>query len=211
MAAATFKSALNNYGRTEADREHLKRWGEHERDPVWERIAAEARQYGELPPIVDAPYSLFIGAALHARHFAESQTDPPAVQRKRNQQREQQERSDLLKLAGKINDMLRHYRACSKALRPVRVPSPRGPLPEDLVAQLSLDWLDREAHRLRQLAEKFPRVSQNGRGIRSPFASAAKAGERENAISRASWVCSCSGWSTACTNCVGILATMPLP
>jgi hypothetical protein len=153
MAAPTFKSALNNYGRTEADREHLKRWGEHERDPVWERIAADARRYGELPPIVDAPYSLFIGEALRARRFAEGEVSP-ASQRKRNQQREQQERSDLLNLAGKIDDMLRHYRACSKARSPVRVPSPKGPFREELIAKLSLDWLESEAHRLRQLAEK---------------------------------------------------------
>ena len=113
MAAPTFKSALNNYGRTEADREHLKRWGEHERDPVWERIAADARRYGELPPIVDAPYSLLIGAALRARRFAEGEVVSPALQRKRNQQREQKERSDLLELAGKGDDFLRHYQACS--------------------------------------------------------------------------------------------------
>ena len=117
MAAPTFKSALNNRLQwpwlTEADREHLKRWAEHERDPVWERIAADARRYGKLPPMVDAPYSLFIGAALRARQFAESQTDTPAVKRKREQQRGQQERSDLLKLAGKIDDFLRHYQACS--------------------------------------------------------------------------------------------------
>ena len=112
MAAPTFKSALNNRLQwpwlTEADREHLKRWAEHERDPVWERIAADARRYGELPPIVDAPYSLLIGAALRARRFAEGEVVSPALQRKRNQQREQKERSDLLKLAGKIDDFLRH-------------------------------------------------------------------------------------------------------
>ena len=157
MAAPTFKSALNNYlqrpGLTEADREHLKRWAEHERDPVWERIAADARR-GELPPIVDAPYSLFIGEALRARQFAEGEVVSPALQRKRNQQREQQERSDLLKLAGKIDDFLRHYRACSKARSPVRVPSPKGPFQEELIAKLSLNWLESEAPRLRQLAEK---------------------------------------------------------
>jgi len=154
MAAPTFKSALKYYGLTEADREHLKRWAEHERDPVWERIAADARRLGKLPPIVDAPYSLFIGAALRARQFAESQTDTPAVKRKRKQQREQQERSDLVKLSGKIDDFLRHYRACSKARSPVRVPSPKGPFREELIAKLSLDWLESEAPRLRQLAEK---------------------------------------------------------
>ena len=157
MAAPTFKSALNNYGRTEADREHLKRWGEHERDPVWEQIAADARRLGKLPPIVDAPYSLFIGAALRARDFAESQTDTPAVKRKREQQREQQERSDLLALAEKMEDVVRHRRSCRKAQHPQRVPSPTGPLPDlpqEAEAKLSLDWLTREAHRLRQVAEK---------------------------------------------------------
>ena len=157
MAAPTFKSALNNYGRTEADREHLKRWGEHERDPVWEQIAADARRLGKLPPIVDAPYSLFIGEALRARDFAESQTDTPAVKRKREQQREQQERSDLLALAEKMEDVVRHRRSCRKAQHPQRVPSPTGPLPDlpqEAEAKLSLDWLTREAHRLRQVAEK---------------------------------------------------------
>ena len=45
------------------------------------------------------PYSYFVDSALRARQFAESQTDTPDLQRKRKQQREQQERSDLLELA----------------------------------------------------------------------------------------------------------------
>ena len=176
MAAPTFKSALNNYGRTEADREHLKRWGEHERDPVWEQIAADAKRYGELPPDVDAPYSLFIGAALSARQFAEGRVVSAALQRKRNQQRAQNERSDLLKLAGKIDDMLCHYRACRKAGRLVRVPSPRGPLTEELVAQLSLDWLGREAPRLRQLAEKVSAGEPEWEGDRVPVRASRQSG-----------------------------------
>ena len=36
----------------------------------------------------------------------------------------------------------------------MRVPSPQGSFLEELIAKLSLDWLEREAHRLRQLAEK---------------------------------------------------------
>src|SRR5262245_50946929 len=113
MAVPTFKSALNNCLQwpwlTEADREHLKRWAEHERDPVWERIAADTRRHGELPTIVEGSYSLFIRTALRGRHFAQSKTDPPAVQRKRKQQREQQERSDLLALANKMKDVVGHY------------------------------------------------------------------------------------------------------
>ena len=124
---------------------------------MWEQIAADTRTYGELPTMVEGPYSSFIGSALRARQFAESQTDTPAVQRKRKLQREQQDRSDLLELADKIEDVLRHHQSCRKAQLPQRVPSPRGPLPElpqEAEARRSLDWLRREAHRLRQVAEK---------------------------------------------------------
>src|SRR5439155_429413 len=73
---------------SEADRADLDRWLDQVRDPIWEKIAAEARAYGKLAPV--DPYSIFIGSALNARQFAESQKDSPAVQRKRKQQREQQ-------------------------------------------------------------------------------------------------------------------------
>src|SRR5262245_727362 len=94
---------------------------------------------------------------LRARDFAERQTDTPAVQRKREQQREQQERSDLLALAEKMEDVVRHRQSRRKAQHPQRVPSPWGPLPDlpqEAEAKRSLDWLMREAHRLRQVAEK---------------------------------------------------------
>jgi hypothetical protein len=175
MAAPTLKSALDHYLKptklveelrylplirpslTEADRAHLGRWLEEVRDPIWEKIAADARAHGELGPVVEDPYSIFIGAALLARRFAESQTDTPAVQRKRKQQREQQDRSDLFELAEKIEDVVRLRQSCRKAQRPQRVPSPKGPLPDlpqEAEAKRSLEWLGREAHRLRQLAEK---------------------------------------------------------
>jgi hypothetical protein len=116
VAASTLKSALNYYlqrpALTEADREHLKRWLEHVRDPVWEQIAADTRRYGELPTLVQGPYSSFIGSALRARQFAEGEVISPALQRKRNQQREQQERSDLLALAHKMEEAAWHYEAC---------------------------------------------------------------------------------------------------
>ena len=160
MAASTLKSALNYYlqrpGLTVADREHLKRWLEHVRDPVWERIAANTRRYGKLPTLVQGPYSSFISSALLARRFAESETDSPTLQRKRKQQRDQKERSDLLALANKMEEVVRHYQACKKAHDRRPVPSPSGPLPptpEELVTELSLDWLRRKAHKLRQLAE----------------------------------------------------------
>jgi hypothetical protein len=161
MAAFTLRSVLNHYLQradlTEADRAHLKRWLEDVRDPAWEKLAAYIRRCGELPPVVEGPYSIFIGSALRARQFAESQKDSPAVQRKLKQQHEQQEHSDLLALAEKIEDVVRHRQSCRKAQHPQRVPSPTGPLPDlpqEAEAKRSLEWLRREAHRLRQVAEK---------------------------------------------------------
>jgi hypothetical protein len=160
MAAPTLRSALNYYlkrpGLTEDDQAHLKRWLDEPRDPIWERLAADTRRHGELPPLVEGPYSSFIGSALRARQFAESQTETPAVQRKRKQQRERQDRSDLLALANKMEEVVRHYQACKKAHERRPIPSPSGPLPppEESETELSLDWLRRKAHKLRELAEE---------------------------------------------------------
>jgi hypothetical protein len=161
MAPSTLRSALNyclqRPDLTEADRAHLERWLEEVGDPVWEQLAADTRRYGELPAFVEGPYSIFIGSALRARQFAESQNDSPAVQRKLKQQHEQQESSDLLELAEKIDDVVRHRQSCRKAQHPQRVPSPTGPLPDlpqEAEAKRSLEWLRREADRIRQVAEK---------------------------------------------------------
>ena len=161
MAVPTLGSALRyhlqQHKLSEGDRGHLKRWLNEVDNPVWGQLAADTRKYGEMPTFVEGPYSAFISSALRARDFAESQTDTPAVKRKREQQREQQERSDLLALAEKMEDVVRHRRSCRKAQHPQRVPSPTGPLPDlpqEAEAKLSLDWLTREAHRLRQVAEK---------------------------------------------------------
>jgi hypothetical protein len=175
VAAPTLKSALNYYLQrprlSEADRVHLRRWLKEVRAPVWEQIAADARRYGALPTFVEGPYSYFIGSALSARHFAESQTDTPAVQRKRKQQREEQDRSYLLALAHKMEEVVRHYEACRKAHHPRRVPSPSGPLPDlprEAEAKQSLEWLGREADRLRQLAEKVAAGEPEGEWERFP-------------------------------------------
>jgi hypothetical protein len=161
MAAPTLRSALNHYLQwpelAEADRAHLKRWLNEVSDPVWEQIAADTRRYGELPTFVEGPYSFFISSALRTRRSAESETDSPTLQRKRKQQREQQERLDLLALAEKMEEVVRHYQVCTKAHHPGRVPSPSGPLPDlprAAEAKRSLEWLRGEAHRLRRLAEK---------------------------------------------------------
>src|SRR2546430_13589549 len=224
MVAPTLKSALNHYlqptnlveelryrplirpSLSEADRAHLERWLKEVRDPVWGQLAAATRRHGKLPAFVEGPYSYFIGSALRARHFAESETDPPAMRRKRKQQREQQERADLIALADKMEEVVRHYQACRKAQHPQRVPSPSGiplsPLLRELETKQSLEWLGRNAHRLRQLAEK--KVSA---GVPVHVSR----GGRENAISRARLVCSCGRWSIACTIGVGSPATVSLP
>ena len=123
---------------------------------MWEQIAADIRRYGELGPFFEGPYSVFIGAALRARRVAESQTDTPAVERKRKQQRVQQDHLDLLALAEKMDVVVQHRQSCKKAQHLQRIPSPTGPLPdlrEEAEAKQALEWLGREAQRLRQLAK----------------------------------------------------------
>jgi hypothetical protein len=160
MTAPTLRSALKYYLEqpklSEGDRAHIKRWLNETRDPIWERLAADTRRYGELPTLVQGPYSSFISSALRARQFAESQTDTPAAQRKRKQQRELRDRLDLLALANKMEEVVRHYQACKKAHERRPIPSPSGPLPppEEPETELSLDWLRRKAHKLRELAEE---------------------------------------------------------
>lgn len=90
MAPSTLRSALNYYlkcpGLTEDDREHIKRWFVEADDPVWEKIAADIRAYGELGPVVEGPYSIFIGSALRARFNAKSlkHTSPSLLEANRS-------------------------------------------------------------------------------------------------------------------------------
>ena len=139
--------------------------------------------------------------------------------------RAQQDHSDLLALADKMDEVVRHRQSCRKAQHPQRVPSPTGPspdLPQEAEAKRSLEWLGREASRLRRLAEKeasrLRRLAQaesadepNWDGARSPSASAGRVVERESTLSHENWVCSCRRWSTACSNGVGSRVTLPLP
>jgi hypothetical protein len=222
-SALTYR--LKQPGLTKDDRAHIKRWFVEADRRVWKQLAAATTRYGELPAVVEGPYSIFIGRALSARRFAESQTDTPAVERKRKQQRAQQDHLDLLALAEKMDDVVRHRQSCRKAQHPQRVPSPTGPLPDlpqEAEAKRSLEWLGREASRLRRLAEKeasssadlprqSPRASRIGTGARSPSASAGRVVERESTLSHENWVCSCRRWSTACSNGVGSRVTLPLP
>jgi hypothetical protein len=174
MPAPTLRSALKYYLQrpdlTEPDRAHLKRWLNEARDPVWEQLAADIRKYGELPTYAEGLYPHFIGPALRARRFAESKTDP--LQRKRKQQREQQDRSDLVALADKMEEVVRHYQSCTKAHHPQRVPSPSAPLPDlppTAEAKRSIRWLRGEALRFRQLAEQQSAGEQNWGWDRIPI------------------------------------------
>ena len=161
-AVPTLGSALRYYLQqhklSEGDRAHLKRWLNEVDDPVWGQLAADTRKYDQLPTFVEGPYSFFISSALRARRFAEGEVVSPALQRKRRQQREQQERSDLLTLANEMEGVVRHYQACRRAHHQQRVPSPSGvplpPLPHELETKQALEWLERDAHRIRQLAER---------------------------------------------------------
>jgi hypothetical protein len=163
MAASTLQSALHHYLRiprlTEADRAHLNRWLAEVTDPVWEQIAADIRAYGELPLSVEGPYSNFIDSALRARQSAESTIDSPSLLRKREQQRQQQERA-LVALAVKMDEVVRDYRRFqTRSPRPPRPPgSPtwETPSPEEVrwrEAQRSLEWLEQEAQKVRQVAD----------------------------------------------------------
>ena len=95
----------------------------------------------------------------------------------------------MLALADKMEEVVRHYQGCRKAQHPQRVPSPTGPLPDlpqEAEAKRSLEWLGREAHRLAaNVAEKVSAGEPEWDGTGSPSASAGRAVERENAISRA--------------------------
>ena len=165
------RAEVRQHKLSEGDRAHLRRWLNEVDHPVWGQLAADTRKYGELPTFVEGPYSVFIGSALSARHFAQSKTDPPAVQRKRKQQREQQERSDLLALANKMEDVVGHYQACRKAHHQQPVPSPSGvPLPPLLRLEMKqLEWLERNALRVRQLAERVSAGEPNGDWDRIPI------------------------------------------
>ena len=78
----------------------------------------------------------------------------------------------MLALAEKMEDVVRHHQSCRKAQHLQRVPSPTGPLPDlpqEAEAKQSLEWLMREAHRLRQVAERCPRTGRIGTVVRIPF------------------------------------------
>lgn len=149
MAQPTMKSALvNRLGDpklSEADRAHIKRWLAEADDPVWEQIAADAETYGELPPFVDGPYSSFIGTALRLRNYVETQLDKPHLLRKRERERREQKFADLMALATMMDEVVPRYRHL--------MPMPPNPSGRPGEWELPLEWLKREAKRIRHRAQ----------------------------------------------------------
>ena len=122
MAAPTLKSALNNYlGRphlTEADRAHLKRWLDEVGTPRGWKLAADANRCGELPALVEGPYSLFIGSALRARRFAESQHGYSRLAEETEEATRAAGTLSLLELAEKMEEVVRRYGGLQKSSTP---------------------------------------------------------------------------------------------
>jgi hypothetical protein len=130
---------------SEADRAHLERWLDEADDPVWEQIAAEAESYVILLPLVDGPYSSFIGTALRLRNYVETQLDKPHLLHKRERKRREQKFADLMALATTMDEVVPRYRH----LVP-RAPDPSGRPGE---WELPLKWLKQEAKRIRHRAQ----------------------------------------------------------
>jgi hypothetical protein len=168
MADPSIESALRYVGQsdklTDADRAHLRRWLVEVENPVWEKIAADTWSYGELGNLVEGPYSYFIWSALRARANADKYAVSMPTRRLRNRQvqpRLQDERADLLALADDLDKVILRYQNCKPARAPRRPPPPDAltapPSVQELEAKRSLDWLSREAQRLRRLAEREPK------------------------------------------------------
>jgi hypothetical protein len=152
MAGPAHKSTLLNYykrpGLTADDRRHVKDWLEQASDPVWDEIVDDTKKYGELPEFVEGPFHFLITSALRARRRAESaEYISPAQEKEQEQQRAQQERTNMLELASKIDDVVLHCRNRP----PLDID---GSSPEELRRRESLQWFEHEAEILRQHAAR---------------------------------------------------------
>jgi hypothetical protein len=149
MATSSLKSALvNTLGDaklTDASRAHIKRWLAEVDDPVWEQIAADVETYGKLPPLVDGPYSYFIARAVQLRLYVETELDKPSLLKKRERERRQQRFSDAMSLANLMDEVVRRCRKIAPG-----APDPSGRPTE---WQLSMQWLTREAQKIRHGAQ----------------------------------------------------------
>jgi hypothetical protein len=171
-AKPTIRSALlyvgQSSGLSKADRDHLNRWLDEVRSPVWEQIAADVESHGEMGNFIEGPYSVLIGYALRARVFA-TESSSTWLTRKWAQQNKKQERADLIALAEEMEKVVRRYQNCKPAQPPPVPPSPDDepsappPAPEqrELEAKRSLAWFASEAQRLRELAEREPRAGED--------------------------------------------------
>jgi hypothetical protein len=125
---------------------------------VWDQIAADARKYDELPPFVEGPYSYFIFSTLQARRYAESTKGGPGLEIVRQHKKQKEERDDLLSLAAKFDELVRHYQRFARRYRQ-EPPSPDGMPRPPSESQRLLEWLEREARVVRQMADRDTRDS----------------------------------------------------
>jgi hypothetical protein len=159
MTTRNMKSALHNYRqhlkRDAADYAHLDRWLAEAQDPIWEKLAHDIKEHGAFQQIENGPY-LFIGAALRARKLAES-AESPSITKSRILRREKNERKDMLTYAATMIDVIQSYPRFERFLVPPSPPDPdvwpRPPTSEQLEAMASLEWLTRNAGKLRVIAQ----------------------------------------------------------
>jgi hypothetical protein len=148
-----------------ADRAYLLRWAENcADDPIWEEVIADARAHGVWPH--ETMYSAVIHYAILARRYAESVrggVDPFFRER-------EIERTELLALAKKADDLARYFRTVEKysgiamffqrfmdlPVMPEQEAVPRIEPPLLRVQQLQKIH-QREAQLLRQRAQREPK------------------------------------------------------
>jgi hypothetical protein len=145
------KALLKNGGHA-ANPAHLQKWLTAADDPPWEQIASEARAHHPDGP---DPCSVIIACAIASRHMADI-VRAPHLQKREEQQREQQDSAKLLALAEKMDEVARNHTVVQQCVL-YRMGKRGLSADESSVAEMetqeSLAWLKREAQRLREFAK----------------------------------------------------------
>jgi hypothetical protein len=137
---------------TKKDRLHLDRWQRQADDPIWDDLAGAIAARGELFRSVDWASSLMVQYALRARRQAEEygQFNP-----KQEHEKREQIKADLLALADKMENVVKHYLTCKTVHESGQPPPPDVDRYEDPVIAMrkqSLAWLQKDAQRIRERA-----------------------------------------------------------
>ena len=144
---------------TPEDRAHLDRWLKKTSDSVWDELAAAITSSSKCPRGGE-PLSLVVHQAILARRSAE---DSRTINPERSRNAGKRRRAQLQELATKMKDLVRAYRACKAAHQTGGAPPPDADLEiyeDPIVAarKQSLDWLDKDAERLRELATNEQKI-----------------------------------------------------